>query len=224
MITPDQQLHWVGSYEVGKRLFDVVAAGTGLALLVPLMVIVAVLVKIGSKGPIFYRGARTGRLGHPFRILKFRTMVAGAEAQGGTTTAKGDPRLTRVGKIIRKYKIDEIPQLINVLKGDMSIVGPRPEVEEYTRLYTPEEKEILNVKPGITDYASLEFLDLQEIVGTTDVDRVYSERIRPVKNALRLRYVRERGFVCDMAILFKTVARLAHLRGKAKSPLGNSEE
>jgi len=188
-----------------KRTFDILAAGLGLLLLAPLLALLAVAVKVGSHGPVFYRGVRVGRDGVPFRILKFRTMVPDAERLGGTSTGLHDNRVTKVGKLLRQGKLDELPQLWNVLRGDMSLVGPRPEVEEYTRLYTPEESAILSVRPGITDYSSLRFINLAEALGTDNADEVYRDRIRPVKNQLRLQYVREHTFWRDLQLLCQTV-------------------
>ena len=187
-----------------KRVFDFSLSLTGLILLSPLMLLIALAVKLSSPGPVFYRGTRTGRFGKPFRIFKFRTMVANAEKLGGTTTGREDSRLTKIGRIVRSCKFDEIAQLINVLKGDMSFVGPRPEVEEYTRLFSEEEKRILSVRPGITDLSSLKFHDLQAHVGSDDPDKVFRESILPQKNALRLQYVNERSFHGDLAIILQT--------------------
>jgi lipopolysaccharide/colanic/teichoic acid biosynthesis glycosyltransferase len=175
-----------------------------LVLLAPLMLAVALAIKIGSPGPVFYRGTRTGRYGRPFGMLKFRTMVVNAEQLGGSTTGLDDPRVTRLGNILRALKLDELPQLLNVIRGDMSLVGPRPEVQEYTSLFTEEEKRILTVRPGITDLASLRFHDLQKHVGHAEPDRVFRERILPQKNALRLQYVDQQCFLGDLAILLRT--------------------
>jgi lipopolysaccharide/colanic/teichoic acid biosynthesis glycosyltransferase len=167
---------------------------------------VALLIKLDSPGPVFFRGLRIGQFGKPFRIFKFRTMVANAERIGGTSTSETDPRITRVGNFLRKYKIDELPQLINVLKSEMSLVGPRPEVEEYTRLYSPEEKAILGIRPGITDLSSVRFRQLNTILaGADDPDRYFAEDILPQKNQLRLEYVRRRCFSFDLKILLQTL-------------------
>ncbi|QDU99043.1 sugar transferase [Lignipirellula cremea] len=187
-----------------KRIFDLVLAIVALSLLWPVLLIVAILVKRSSPGPVFYRGLRTGRFGTPFYIWKFRSMVVDGERVGGTTTAENDPRITRVGLVIRKYKLDELPQLFNVLTGEMSFVGPRPEVAEYTDSYSPDEQRILNVKPGITDWASLEFNDLQSHVGREDADRAFRERVLPRKNQLRLRYVDQQSLWFDFYILVQT--------------------
>ena len=192
-----------------KRLFDIVAGSLGLVVCLPLLIVIAAWVKCDSRGPVFYRGERTGRGDKPFRMFKFRTMIADAEHVGGTTTGKDDPRVTRAGRILRKFKLDELPQLINVLLGDMSLVGPRPEVSEYTDKYTEEEKLILSVRPGITDLASLRFNDLQEWVGSEDPDEAFREKVLPEKIALRLKYVREQSFLGDLKILLMTVGLIA---------------
>ena len=211
----------------------------------PLLFLVAVAVKLSSPGPVFYRGLRTGRHGVPFRLFKFRTMVVDAESKGGTTTGKNDPRVTRWGSFLRKYKLDELPQLFNVLRGDMSLVGPRPEVAEYTDRFSEEERQILSVRPGITDYSSLEFSDLQAVVGDKDVDETFRKLVLPRKNALRLKYVREASFWVDLRILAATfwllfskplravsgrvcgprngVSEAAHSRGLGTAPLPASD-
>ncbi len=145
-----------------KRAFDIITSLCGLVILSPVMFIVAVIVKLDSPGPVFYTAERTGRGGIPFKIIKFRTMLAEADKMGGgSTTALNDPRFTRTGRFLGKYKLNELPQLVNVLKGEMSIVGPRPQMEEYTKLYNEEEQIILSVRPGITGYDSVKFVDLE---------------------------------------------------------------
>ena len=193
-----------GISEWVKRSCDLCLALVLIGLLAPLLLVCAVLVGRSSPGPVFYRGLRTGRYGIPFRIFKFRSMRTDAELVGGTTTGQNDPRITPIGRILRKYKLDELPQLFNVLWGDMSFVGPRPEVAEYTDAYSAEERQILAVRPGITDLACLQFSDLQEHVGGEDPDRVYRERILPHKNALRLKYAREHSLGLDLQILVRT--------------------
>ncbi len=190
---------------VAKRTIDVAGAVIGLASLAPLLAAIAVAIRINSPGPIFYRGVRTGRGGKPFRIFKFRSMVVNAEKIGSVTTGKDDPRITRVGHLLRRHKLDELPQLINVLLGNMSFVGPRPEVTAYTNRYTKEELAILSVRPGITDLASLEFHDLQEVVGSASPEQVYRSDVLPRKIALRLQYVRQRSFLGDLRILARTL-------------------
>lgn len=187
-----------------KRGFDIAFALVAIAVLSPILLLVAALVKLTSPGPVIYRGVRTGRYGKPFRIWKFRSMVADGERRGGTTTGQNDPRITSVGHIIRKYKIDELPQLFNVLMGDMSLVGPRPEVAEYTKLYDENEQRILSVRPGITDLASLEFSDLQKWVGSADPDTTFRTVVLPRKNRLRLKYVDEHSLWGDCIILVRT--------------------
>lgn len=187
-----------------KRTFDILAGALGLLLAAPLLAAIAVWVKLDSSGPVFYRGVRTGKGGKPFGIFKFRTMVVDAERCGGTTTGKHDPRITNAGRVLRKYKLDELPQLLNVLLGDMSLVGPRPEVAEYTDQYNDEERLILTVRPGITDLSSVEFHDLQAVVGEDDPDESFRKHVLPRKNALRLKYVRQQSFLGDMRILVHT--------------------
>jgi len=160
-----------------KRLFDIIFAIIGLVVLSPVFAIVAVLIKEEDGGPVFYRGIRIGRYGTPFRMFKFRTMVLNADKIGGPSTADDDPRITRIGKFLRKLKLDEIPQLINVLRGEMSFVGPRPEVPFYVNMFNEEEKKILTVKPGITDWASLWDCDEGAILaGSPDPEKTYMEK------------------------------------------------
>jgi lipopolysaccharide/colanic/teichoic acid biosynthesis glycosyltransferase len=193
-----------------KRIFDFLVSLFGLIILSPLFLIIAILIKLDSEGPVFYRGERVGKDGKPFRIFKFRTMVKNAEKLGGPSTSADDPRLTKVGKILRKYKLDELPQLINVLKGEMSLVGPRPEVKIYVDMLKPEEKEkILSVRPGMTDLASLwDFHEEEVLKGSEDPEKTYMEKIRPKKVQLQLEYVKNRSFLLDLKIIFKTLIRL----------------
>lgn len=196
---------------VAKRSFDLLAASVGLVILSPLFLVITCLLKWDKSGPVFYRGLRIGLNGVPFRIIKFRTMVPNAESLGGRVTEQDDARVTQVGMALRKYKLDELPQLINVIRGDMSIVGPRPEVPEYTSLYTDEEHLILSVRPGITDYASIQFVQLNEVVGSNIQDGAFEERVEKVleiKNALRMKYVREQTFVGDIKLILRTLWRL----------------
>ncbi|RJQ20581.1 MAG: sugar transferase [Nitrospiraceae bacterium] len=192
-----------------KRLFDVSASLAGLAVLFPVIFFIALLIKLDSSGPVFYRGLRVGRNGRPFRIFKFRSMVHNADKIGGTSTPDDDPRVTRTGQVIRKYKLDELPQLINVLTGDMSFVGPRPQVPWAVELYSEEEKQLLSVRPGITDYASIRFRNEADILkGSADPDRDYLEKIAPEKIRLGLEYVRERSLWLDIKIIFSTLKAL----------------
>jgi lipopolysaccharide/colanic/teichoic acid biosynthesis glycosyltransferase len=172
----------------------------------PLLLVIAFFIKKEDAGPVFYRGVRVGRYGKPFKIFKFRTMVMNAEKLGGPSTANDDSRITRVGNLIRKYKFDELPQFINVFKGEMSFVGPRPEVSYYVNMFTEEEKAILSVRPGITDWASIWNPDEGAILaGSPDPEKTYMEKIRPEKIRLQLKYVRERSFWGDLKIIFQTL-------------------
>jgi len=189
-----------------KRLFDVIASSAGLVVLLPLLAVLAIVLKRESTGPVFYRGLRAGRYGKPFRIFKFRTMAVNADKIGGPTSSADDPRITRVGNFLRRYKLDELPQLINVLKGEMSLVGPRPEVVQEVLLYTDEEKRLLEVRPGITDWASIRFRNEGEILrGSDDPHQAYREKIRPEKIRLGLEYVRCHSFMTDCKIILRTL-------------------
>ena len=193
-----------------KRLFDVIFSFFGLILVSPLLLLLAILIKLDSPGPIFYRGKRVGKDGKEFRIFKFRSMVENAEELGGSSTAADDPRLTRIGKFLKKYQLDELPQLINVLKGEMSLVGPRPEVKMYVDMMTDEErKTILSIKPGMTDLASLwDFHEGEILRGSPDPEKTYQEKIRPTKIKLQLEYVKNRSFLLDLKIILKTVLKV----------------
>jgi lipopolysaccharide/colanic/teichoic acid biosynthesis glycosyltransferase len=193
-----------------KRLFDFLVSLFGLVIFSPLFLIIAILIKLDSEGPVFYLGERIGKNGKPFRIFKFRTMVKNAEELGGPSTSADDPRLTKFGKILRKYKLDELPQLINVLKGEMSLVGPRPEVKIYVDMLKPEEREkILSVKPGMTDLASLwDFHEEEILKGSEDPEKTYLEKIRPEKIRLQLEYVENRSFLLDLKIIFTTILKI----------------
>jgi len=192
-----------------KRTFDIVASSLGLFFLSPAILLIAILIKLYSPGPVFYRGIRVGRKGVPFRVFKFRTMIMKAENIGGPSTADDDPRITKIGRFLRKYKLDELPQLINVLKGEMSFVGPRPEVQHYVNMFTEEEKAILSVRPGITDWASIWNPDEGAILaGSLDPEKTYMEKIRPEKIRLQLKYVRERSFFIDLKIIFQTLCEI----------------
>ena len=189
-----------------KRLFDILFSSMGLIIMFPILIFSAIAIKLDSKGPALYRGKRSGRYGKSFRIYKFRTMVANAEKLGGPSTADDDFRITTIGKFLRKYKLDELPQLINVLKGEMSFVGPRPEVQQYVDMFTEEEKAILNVCPGITDWASLWNPDEGAVLaGNLYPEKAYMEKIRPEKLKLQLKYVREGSFWIDLKIILLTL-------------------
>lgn len=190
----------------GKRAFDVVVASCGLVALSPIIVMTWCAVRLTSRGPAIYRGERVGLHGRRFEILKFRSMYVDSSSQ--LTTALGDPRITSVGRFLRRHKLDELPQLVNVIRGDMSLVGPRPEFQQWVDLYTPDEMRILTVRPGITDYASIEFIELDRHVGAVDADARYLEVAFHRKNALRLKYVDEISWHTDLTILRRTLTRL----------------
>lgn len=192
-----------------KHIFDIIFSLIGLLVFSPLFFVFGLAIKTTSPGPVFFRGERIGKNGKTFRIYKFRTMVMNADKLGGPTTSDDDPRVTKIGKFLRKYKLDELPQFINVLKGEMSFVGPRPEVEEVVKLYTEEEKKLLSVRPGITDWASLKFPNEGEIVkGAPDPHQAYLEKIWPEKKRLGLEYVRHHSLLIDLKIIFLTVKRV----------------
>lgn len=192
-----------------KRTLDVMVALAGLLVLWPVLLFLAIAVRLTSPGPALYRGERVGRYGKSFRILKFRSMVANAESIGGSSTADGDCRITPIGKFMRKYKLDETPQLFNVLSGSMSLVGPRPEVREYTDLYTEEELPIFRLQPGITDWASIWNSDEGAVLsGHPDPDEAYMTLIRPTKLALQLKYVEDHSVMTDLKIIFYTARKV----------------
>lgn len=192
------------------RIFDIFFATLGLVILSPLLILVYVAIVLESRGGGFYRQERTGRYGKPFRLIKFRSMYVNADKHGLITVGGHDNRITRVGYYIRKYKIDELPQLFNVVMGDMSIVGPRPEVKKYTDLYTEEQRKILDVRPGITDYASIKYVDENEILGTSDnPERTYTEQIMPDKIKLNMIYISQNGIKEYFKIIFLTLTNIA---------------
>lgn len=194
----------------GKRLFDLVVATILTVLTSPALLVSTILVKLTSEGPVLYRASRIGRGGEPFTMLKLRSMYVTDIPGGSPTTGLNDPRVTPVGNVLRTLKLDELPQLLNVLRGDMSLVGPRPEVPECVALYTPSQKEILSVRPGMTDLASIEFADLASAVGESeDPHKVYMERVFDEKNRLRLEYVHRRSWRLDLEILWRTFLRVA---------------
>jgi lipopolysaccharide/colanic/teichoic acid biosynthesis glycosyltransferase len=207
-----------------KRIFDLTAAFVGLILTSPFLLCVAWLIKKEDSGTIFYRGERIGLFGKPFRIFKFRTMVVNAESLGGPSTSDDDHRITWVGKWLRRYKLDELPQLINVLTGDMSIVGPRPEVKRYTDMYTEEEKAILTVRPGITDWASIWNADEGAVLADKeDPEKVYLDLIRPKKLKLQMKYVREQSFRVDLKIIFLTILAMLQPESQAVREIRNGK-
>lgn len=215
-------------YPVLKRMFDVVTAAAALTVLAPVMLGISIAVKLDSPGRVFYRSLRVGRFGKPFNMLKFRTMAADADRLGADSAPDDDPRITRIGKWLRRTKLDELPQLINVLKGEMSLVGPRPQVRWAVELYDDEELQILTVRPGMTDYASILFHNEGEILrGSSDPDRDYLERIHPHKMRLSLKYVREASLWTDVRVLVSTFVTLTrggdHQHDRPKEGRGSIE-
>ena len=194
------------------------ASAVGLLLLSPSLAVIALSIKLSSRGPIFYRGVRIGMHGKPFRIFKFRTMVVDAESLGASSTAADDPRITSVGSALRRYKLDELPQLLNVLFGDMSLVGPRPQVAWAVAAYNDEQRQLLQVRPGITDYASIRFRNEAEILrGSDNPDQTYLERIAPEKIRLGLEYVHHHSLWIDLCILFRTISSLFRPASEVRS-------
>lgn len=192
-----------------KRIFDIVMSGLGLICLSPLFLVLAVWIKSDSKGPVFYRQIRVGRGNKDFRLFKFRSMRPDSDKLGLITVGGHDPRVTRSGYYIRKYKLDEFPQLINVFVGDMSLVGPRPEVRKYVDLYTPEQLRVLNVRPGITSLASIRYRNENEILAKAeDPDKAYVEQIMPDKIAIDLEYVENASLTNDIRLIFKTFGEI----------------
>jgi lipopolysaccharide/colanic/teichoic acid biosynthesis glycosyltransferase len=188
-----------------KRIFDIVASGIGLILLSPLFVILAIWIKCDSIGPVFYKQVRVGRNNMDFQLFKFRSMRVGSDKKGLITVGGHDPRITRSGYYIRKYKLDEFPQLINVFKGDMSLVGPRPEVRKYVDMYTEEQMHVLDVRPGITDLASIRYRNENELLErVNDPDKYYVEVIMPDKLRINLEYVARHSFTFDIRLIFQT--------------------
>lgn len=191
-----------------KRIFDIVASSIGIILLSPVLVGIAIAIKLGSEGPCFFKQVRVGKDEKEFRILKFRTMVVNAESIGTQITVGKDNRITGVGHFLRKTKLDELPQLINVLKGDMSLVGPRPEVPKYVKLYTDEQRKVFQVRPGITDYASIEYRDENELLGSVDnPEEFYINTIMKDKLQLNMKYIEKNNLIIDIGIILKTILK-----------------
>jgi len=197
----------------GKRIFDVIFTSIGIIPLLPIMGIIALLIKLEDGGSIIFKHERVGYRFRKFKLYKFRTMVENAEKLGPSVTKADDPRITKIGRFLRKYKLDELPQLFNVLKGEISLVGPRPEVEKYIKHYEEDFKEILwKVKPGITDYATLEFRNEEEILkGSKNTEEIYLQEVLPRKIELYKKYAKEISLLTDLKIIFKTFWRI--LRG-----------
>ena len=191
------------------RFFDFILSLVGLVVLAPIFIILAIWIKIDSNGPVFYKQVRVGQNGINFGLFKFRSMVVDADKKGLITVGGRDPRITRSGYFIRKYKLDELPQLINVLVGDMSLVGPRPEVRKYVDLYTDEQQKVLSVKPGITDYASIEYMDENEILGkSSNPEKTYIEEIMPEKIKYNMKYINNKNLFEYFKIILLTVLKI----------------
>lgn len=192
--------------KIVKRIFDFLASLFGIIIISPILIIVAIAIKVDSKGPVMFLQKRVGRYGNPFYIYKFRTMVTDAEKLGTQITVGKDNRITKVGSFLRKYKIDELPQLFNVLKGDMSLVGPRPEVPRYVELYSEEERRVLEVRPGITDLASLRYKDENDILGKVEnPEDYYINVIMKDKLKLNLEYIEKSNLIFDISLILKTI-------------------
>lgn len=188
-----------------KRLFDLIVALVSLIVLAPLLLIVGLLIKLESPGPVFYRGDRIGKDGVPFKIYKLRTMVTNADRTGSALTHSGDPRITRVGRILREWKIDEFPQLLNILRGEMSVVGPRPESPGYVKHYTPEQRQVLQVKPGMTGLTQVRFRHEETLLSRcTNPEEDYIEKIMPQKLALDLEYIGNQSLLLDVQLIIQT--------------------
>lgn len=189
-----------------KRTFDIVSCTLAVLLLFPFGLLIALCIVCGSKGGVFYRQVRVGKDGKDFKLLKFRTMRPNADRQGLLITVGNDQRITRIGKFLRKYKIDELPQLLNIIKGDMSVVGPRPEVRRYVELYDERQRRVLTVRPGLTDYASLKYISESELLAkSNDPEKTYIEEIMPAKLELNLQYIDNQSLKEDFKLIFQTL-------------------
>ncbi len=192
-----------------KRLFDIVLSFTVLLVLLPVFVVIVVLIVLSDGFPVLYKQQRIGLNQKAFWLFKFRTMVKNADKLGKITIGKKDPRVTTIGHLLRKTKFDEFPQLLNILRGEMSIVGPRPEVEEYVNLYKVEQQKVLSVKPGLTDYASIEYSNESELLGSSvNPHETYINVVMPAKLSLNLKYIEEKGIITDLKIIFRTMAKI----------------
>jgi len=192
-----------------KRLFDIIFSFFGLIFLFPLLLFISILIVLDSKGGIFYRQIRVARGNKDFLIFKFRTMRPDSDKAGLLTVGEKDNRITKIGYILRKYKLDELPQLLNVLIGDMSAVGPRPEVRKYVDMYNEEQLKVLTIRPGITDYASIEYSRENELLSKSDnPEKTYIDEIMPAKLKLNLKYISEAGFATDIKIIFRTLGKI----------------
>ena len=212
----------IAASDLARRGFDLTASVAGLVILGPVLALVAALVAATSPGPVLYRQERVGRRGRPFRIYKFRTMRTDAEASGGQLTVGDDPRITSLGRWLRAAKLDELPQLLNVVKGDMALVGPRPEVPRYVAMYTARQRRVLSVRPGITDPASIAYRDEGGVLAAAeDPERAYVETIMPHKLELNLAYLKRRTLTRDVAVILLTLLRVARI-GRQASTSGDA--
>jgi lipopolysaccharide/colanic/teichoic acid biosynthesis glycosyltransferase len=192
-----------------KRIFDIMISLIGIIFLLPILILIAISIKLDSNGPIFFTQIRVGMHNKKFRIIKFRSMFAHRENIGSLISSGDDQRITRVGRILRKYKLDELPQLINVLKGEMSFVGPRPEIPKYVAAFIDDYHEILTVKPGITDFASLEYSNENELLKTDEnPEQKYLEEILPIKIKYYKMYIKNKSFITDLKLIFKTIGKI----------------
>lgn len=194
-----------------KRLFDIFCSSIGLVILSPILLLLALLIKFESKGPVFFLQTRVGLNNKDFNLFKFRSMFMDAEKRGQLTVGMRDPRITRTGYYLRKFKLDEVPQLLNVIKGDMSLVGPRPEVRKYVNLYNTKQMQVLSVRPGITDYASIKFINENELLAqANDPEVFYINEIMPQKLELNISYIEQKGFFKDISLILKTCLKIIY--------------
>ncbi len=192
-----------------KRFFDIMCSLTGIIILIPFLVIICVWIIVNSGFPVFYLQTRVGKNNRDFKLVKFRTMYTDSDKKGLLTVGRRDPRITGAGYYLRKYKIDELPQLFNVLVGDMSLVGPRPEVRKYVDLYTAEQLMVLSVSPGITDFASLEFINENDLLSrSNNPEQTYIQKVMPEKLALNKKYMEQKSFLTDLKIIFSTLKKI----------------
>ncbi len=196
-----------------KRSFDILLSVIGLLILFPLLIVITIAILLDSKGGAFYHQRRVGRQGNEFRLHKFRTMKPYSDSLGLLTIGGKDPRITKIGYSLRKYKLDELPQLFNVLKGEMSFVGPRPEVKKYVNLYTEEQRKVLTIRPGITDYASLEYFNENDVLAeSSNPEQTYIEEIMPAKLTLNTKYLKDTSLKTDLKIIYATILRIVGKR------------
>ncbi|MFC2111312.1 sugar transferase [Bacteroidota bacterium] len=192
-----------------KRVFDIISSLIGIIICLPFFIIISFFVIIDSRGGVFYRQIRVGKNNKDFLLFKFRTMKSKSEKNGLITVGKRDSRITKTGYFLRKFKLDELPQLLNIIKGDMSIVGPRPEVRKYVEMYDYNQMKVLSVRPGLTDYSSLKYINENEILGEVEnPEEVYINEIMPAKLKLNLKYIEEKNFATDLKIIFKTFTKI----------------